>query len=173
MTENSVGQFIDTLTGDYTEMHKRCFSERNCGTMNILDLPFNQHVGLGLTRYGETKVVCLEPESLHCNHLGTIHASAVYSLAEAASGHECLNRIGLNPSETTAVLRSAKVKYRRPANDRLLGLAVIDDGSIRLFNQQFAEKGRSFIDVHVRVIAGDGEEEVFAGDFSWFVSRSN
>lgn len=140
--------------------------------MNILDLPFNQHVGLSLTQHGEREVVCLEPESLHCNHLGTVHASALYSLAEAASGHELLNRIELNPHEAMAVLRTAKVKYRRPANGRLLALALIDDDSIQLFGQQFAEKGRGFIDLTVRVVAGDGEEEVFAGEFNWFVSRS-
>ena len=52
--------------------------------MNILDLPFNQHVGLTLARHDGQEVVCLEPEIQHRNHLGTVHAGALFSLAEAA-----------------------------------------------------------------------------------------
>ena len=78
--------------------------------MNILELPFNRHVGLSLTQHNGQEAVCLEPEEYHRNHLDTIHAGALYSLAEAASGHELLNRLDLNPNEAMAVLRSAKVK---------------------------------------------------------------
>ncbi len=140
--------------------------------MNILELPFNQHVGLGLARHGDRDVVCLDPESHHCNHLGTVHAGALYSLAEAASGHELLHRLDLSPTEVMAVLRSAKVKYRRQATGRLLALAAMDEQVIAPFEQQLADKGRAFIDVEVQIVASGGEEEVFAGVFSWFVSRS-
>ncbi|MBP86638.1 MAG: hypothetical protein CMJ64_07980 [Planctomycetaceae bacterium] len=139
--------------------------------MKILELPFNQHVGLTLTQHEGQEVVCLEPEQHHYNHLGTIHARALYSLAEAASGHALLNRIELRRDETFAVLRSANVKYRRPAHDRLIALASIAANASAMVTRQLEAKGRAFIDVQVRVVSGESED-VFAGDFSWFVSRT-
>ena len=139
--------------------------------MNILELPFNQHIGLKLTQHEGQEVICLEPDAYHRNHVGTIHAGALYSLAEAASGHALLNRIDLKPDETTAVLRSAKVKYRKPATERLIALASVDESTVSACAQQLEAKGRAFIDVHVRVLSGENDE-VFAGEFSWFVNQT-
>ena len=53
--------------------------------MDVISLPFNAHVGLARS---ETKGCLLElaPRAEHLNHLGTVHASALYALAEATSG---------------------------------------------------------------------------------------
>lgn len=114
--------------------------------------------------------MCLEPEAHHHNHVGTIHAGAIFSLAEAASGHALLNHIDLDANETLVVLRSSKVKYRKPATSRLIALAFVEQDSISVFIQQMEAKKRAFIDVHVRITDGRSEE-VFAGKFSWFASR--
>ncbi len=49
---------------------------KKCETaMNILDLPFNQFVGLAFVQRDGRDVVYLEPEDHHLNHVGTIHAA--------------------------------------------------------------------------------------------------
>lgn len=139
--------------------------------MNILELPFNQHLGLTMVHHNDEDVVCLKPELHHQNHLGTIHAGAVYSVAEAASGHALLTRTCLPPNAVVAVLRSSKVKYRRPASGRLIARATVDDESISRLEDQWNTKGRVLFDIRVQVFTDD-DTEVFTGEFKWFASDS-
>ena len=46
--------------------------------MKIIDLPFNQHIGL--EKDGQGVVLHSQPHLL--NHVGTLHATAIYGLAE-------------------------------------------------------------------------------------------
>ena len=135
----------------------------------ILELPFNQHVGLSLIMEEGEEVLSLEPQDCHLNHLGTVHAAALYSLAEAASGHALLKQLELNSSAVIPVLRSSTMKYRRPANRALLALATIDEEKVSEFDAQLNARGRLFIEVSVRIMSGS--VEVCQGVFSWYVSR--
>ena len=139
-------------------------------SQELLDLPFNRHLGLTLTRHNEDEVVCLEPAACHLNHLGTIHAGALYSLAEAASGHALLTRLKLQPPELFAVVRTAKVKYRKPASGRVIGVAETADDVISKCIDQLKAKGRALVDIPIKVVDGK-HVEVLTGEFSWFVSQ--
>ena len=111
--------------------------------MNILDVPFNQVVGLSVVKDESGEHVCLDPTERHLNHVGTIHAAALFSLAESASGHALLTRTGLDPNRTLALLRSASVKISkagggafscagerwRSADAKAQG-PVVDEGSV-------------------------------------------
>lgn len=137
--------------------------------MNILEVPFNLHLGFTFAEHDGKDVVCLVPQPSHLNHLGTIHAGALYSLAEAACGHELMNRIGSISDEVFAVVRAAKVKYRKPANGRVIGVVDLDHDTVTAFVEKLQAKGRAMIEVPVRVIS-DESVEVFTGEFSWFAS---
>ena len=50
--------------------------------MNVADVPFNRFLGLRLNG----SVLALPADPKYQNHLGGVHASAQFSLAEAASG---------------------------------------------------------------------------------------
>ena len=58
--------------------------------MNVLDLPFNKILLIKKSDVPDT-ILMLEDRVKYQNHLGTIHASAQYALAEASSG-EILER---------------------------------------------------------------------------------
>lgn len=138
--------------------------------MDILSLPFNEFLGLQLIEIDGCQVVCLDAQTHHQNHLGTVHAGAVYSVAEAAGGQALLQQVDLKLDEVLAVVRSATVKYRRPATGQLTALGRISDAAVEQFLTQFQEKGRGFVDVPVRVSsAGD---DVLTGEFQWFVTRA-
>lgn len=135
--------------------------------MNILDLPFNQLVGLQMVEVEGQEVLCLDSRAKHENHLGTVHASALFSLAEAASGHALLAHLQLDPATARAVLRSARVKYRQPAYGRLLAFAELPPDSLAKSARQLEEKGRTLMDVKVRVDSSD--HEVFFAEFTWLI----
>src|ERR1035438_8092756 len=58
--------------------------------MDVSAIPFNRFLGL---RAGDTALTLPADPKYH-NHLGTVHAGAQFSLAEAASGQWLLDRFG-------------------------------------------------------------------------------
>ena len=138
--------------------------------MSILDLPYNQHLGLKIERCGDQEILCLEPDNRHLNHLGTIHAGAIFSLAEAVSGHALLSKLPHLRDKASAVLREAAVKYRRPATGKIRAMAEVDSREAAAFGERLESKGRGIIQISVKVL--HEENEVFVGTYSWFVSRT-
>ena len=54
--------------------------------MKITDLPFNWLIDIKLSA-DTAYLLSLDDKENDTNHLGTVHASALFSLAEATSGH--------------------------------------------------------------------------------------
>ena len=142
--------------------------------MDIRDLPFNRLVGITVARMDVDsrveEVVSLAPHSEHLNHLGTVHATVVYGLAEAASGHFLLGRFPDLLESYQAVLRGSNVKYRRPAQpDQLCyGVASVTDDSINAFECRLSERERATLAIDVRV--RQSHVELLSGTFTWFVT---
>jgi thioesterase domain-containing protein len=139
--------------------------------MDILSLPFSQFLGLELVTQDGQQRVGLNPQQHHQNHLGTVHAGVIYSLAEIPSGHCLLNEFDLNSDNVLAVVRSATVKYRRPAVGRLTAIGTINAETREKFAAQLSEKGRAFISVQVSVQSAEGD--VLSAEFQWFGSRES
>ena len=55
--------------------------------MDVSTLPFNKYLGLHIGRSDDKSTVILEPRTHHLNHVGTVHATVIYGIAEAASGN--------------------------------------------------------------------------------------
>ena len=78
--------------------------------MDVAALPFNRW--LGLRTEGDT--VRLTPTADHTNHLNTVHAAVVFSIAEAAAGHWLATQYPELEQDYIAVLRNSSTKYRSP-----------------------------------------------------------
>ena len=138
--------------------------------MNILDLPFNRHVGLSLLGRDDSTVVVLEPTAAHLNHMCTVHAAALYSLAEAASGHFLVQQPTLGEDDITALLRSSEVKYRRPAAGRLFANATAGTDAVSELTEHLTANQRGFLTIQVQILNEAGDE-CFTGLFRWYVSQ--
>lgn len=104
-----------------------------------------------------------------CNHLGTVHAAAQFSLAEAASA-ECLQRHFAGAvGKVFAVVRSAEVKYRRPATGDLLAYGSPDDATQRNLIADLRDRGRTIAVILVDLKDRNGTL-TFHGKFEWFIS---
>ena len=136
--------------------------------MNVTELPFNRHLGLEIAE--NDTAITLVPRPHHLNHLQTVHATVLFGLAEAASGHALLCRFPKVAKTAIAVLRSSAVKYRKPAiaDERCVASAEFESAEADSFQSQFDERGRAMLDVTVRV--HQGEVLLLTGTFSWFAT---
>jgi len=134
--------------------------------MNVADIPFNRF--LGLRPDGSSLTLPDDPK--YRNHLGTVHAGAQFSLAEAASGQWLLGKFGDRAQDYAAVVRHAGVKYRRPASGELTARAEVSPEEAERFRDALERRGRAAIEVHVKVLGAD-ESITLEATFEWFAQR--
>ncbi len=135
--------------------------------MEISDIPFIKKVGVHKNRSGQCELT-FEPSLL--NHLQTLHASALFTLAETASADALQHHFPALVGKVAPLLRNSQIKFRKPATQSVTAYAQIADENIARFSAQFERKGRAAIDIEVEI--KDGSSDVIcAGSFNWFVQR--
>ena len=93
--------------------------------MNVLNLPFNKILLIKKSVVPDT-LFMLEDRVNYQNHIGTVHASAQYALAEASSGETLERNFGDWNGAYFPVVRRVEVKYKNPAKGRLFSEGFID-----------------------------------------------
>ena len=136
--------------------------------MNVADIPFNRFLGLRL----DGSVLALPADPKYQNHVGAVHASAQFSLAEAAGGQWLLAKFGDEVADYLAVLRRAEVKYRRPALGELNAEVEVSPEQAERFRDTLQQRGRAAIEVHVQVLGADHGTTLEA-TFEWFAEGSS
>lgn len=137
--------------------------------MKIVDIPFNRHIALESCD-DDRGVMCLRYSPEMTNHLGTMHASAQFALAEACSGRFMLGTFPEYADDYVAVLRKSEVKYRRQTRDTIYAMAATEERDIALFRSRLERKDRAVLSV--RVTVRDATEEVaMDGTFDWYVQK--
>ncbi len=137
--------------------------------MDVTELPFNQFLGLVQRQSDSGLQICLQPKSEHLNHLGTVHATVLYGMAEAASGAILSESFPILQSGFLVVLRGSTTKYRLPANSdlELVASARIDTDETQGMLERLELKGRAMTDIQSIVV--QNETEVFSATFRWCV----
>ncbi len=138
---------------------------------NVLTLPFNKI--LMIKESGATdSIFMLEDRVDYQNHLGTVHASAQYALAEASSGEILERSFGEWKGAYFPVVRRVEVKYKNPAKGKLLSTGFIEPERVRKAKTELSEKGRTLVDIMVTIV--DEEKNItFEGTFTWFIARNH
>lgn len=138
--------------------------------MKATDLAYNQALGIRAAPAGAAHLLELPFAPLVQNHLGTMHAAAQFSLAEAASA-ECLQRhFGATVDGFFGVVRGVEVKYRRPATGDLLAFGTPDDPTRDHLLSELASRGRTSAVILIDLKDRAGTL-TFHGKFEWFISR--
>lgn len=96
--------------------------------MKITDLPFNKLIGINGAEDTDY-LLSLHDKVDYTNHLGTVHASALFSLAEATSGHFLMLNFPEFDSGLIPVVRQAEVKYKKPAIGQINSTATLFDST--------------------------------------------
>jgi len=136
--------------------------------MRAVEIPFVAHVGIK-EQAGDALQLSLRSEV--SNHVGTMHAAALFALAETQSG---LFLQGLFPEynmdEVMPLLRGSTLKYRSPATSTVYAKASVMLEDQEKFLSQFERKGRAGITVSV-VLTDAKETVVMTAAFGWFVQK--
>lgn len=137
-------------------------------SLDITTLPFAQL--LGIVRHPQEPRTLVLPASVDCaNHIGTVHAGALYGLAESCSGNRIIEVFGPRFADVLTVLRRAEVKYRAAATGTLLARPAVGDDAVEAFLDTVNTRGRGLLPIDAVVTMADGTR-VMAATFQWYVT---
>ena len=136
--------------------------------MHVTDLALNRTLGMQLACPGENHLLAMPESPLLLNHLGTIHASAQFALAEACSGEFLLRQLNADKARTLAVLRTSEVKFRKPAQGALRAFARFTEGNGESLSAELKTRGRALAGVVVEIRDASGVITM-TGEYSWFL----
>lgn len=138
--------------------------------MNVLALPFNTILMLKPSDLPDT-ILMLDDQEKYQNHLGTVHASAQYALAEASSGEILERNFGDWTGAYFPVVRRVDVKYKNPAKGALYSAGFIEADSALKAKKELAERGRTLVDVRVKIL-DEAKNITFESTFTWFIAKA-
>lgn len=138
--------------------------------MNVLNLPFNTILAIKESDSPDT-ILMLEDSLKYQNHLGTVHASAQYALAEATSGEVLERNFGDWNGAYFPVVRRVEVKYKNPAKGKLFSSGLIEQDRVLKAKSELMEKGRTLVDVMVK-IADEDHNITLESSFTWFIAKN-
>jgi uncharacterized protein (TIGR00369 family) len=89
-------------------------------------VPFAGHLGLEITNVEAGKAVVRLPDRPELtNHVGSQHAGALFTVAEAASGAAFVGAFAERLGEVTPLARSAEIAYEKIAKGPIDAIAVL------------------------------------------------
>ena len=130
-----------------------------------MKLPFCQTLQIDLNDLTLTN----RPD-LH-NHIGTLHAGAIYTLAETASGMFLSKQFGDLASDALPLLRDATIRYKHPIKTKAIAKALLDPTVAEAFLHTLEKRKRAKVRVEVAIV--DESDLICAeASFEWFVQIS-
>ncbi len=128
----------------------------------ITSIPFVQTLGIDAD-------LTLTPRPHLRNHLGSLHAGALFTLAESASGQFLLETFPEYKKEAIPLLRHSQITYLRPATETIhTTVEIMEDDKAR-FTDRLTRKKRASVTLSVSLHTHNGEI-VAKADFEWFVT---
>jgi uncharacterized protein (TIGR00369 family) len=133
-------------------------------------IPLNKHLGIEITSIGDGVAEARLPFRTEVtNHIGSVHATAIFGLAEAASGGAMSGAFAPVVLSIRPVAANATVRFLKIARTDLVAHARIV-GNAETWRAELASSGRVVFDVvvDVRDAAGDSIGELTV---AWHVSK--
>ena len=138
--------------------------------MQVTELPYNQLIGLEKSK-DPRYLLQLSSNVQYGNHLGTVHAAALYALAEASCAQLLITELGQLSNQFVPVLRSAEVKYSKPAVGSVFSTAIFVHTNKIEIESTLIQKKRILLTIQVQLFSQTGEK-VMQGNFDWFISAT-
>lgn len=125
---------------------------------------------LGIGRDHEEAPLALTHSDKVLNHVGSVHASAQFALAELASGDYLREQFPGFEGRVLPLLRDAQIQFRKVANSDLQARCRIDPAAREAFVDRLERRRRASITVNVELV--DADDQVTAiGEYHWFIQR--
>lgn len=134
-------------------------------------VPFARHTGVVLDEVADGAAIASLPASAEIlNHVGTVHAGALFTLAETASGAAMAGALAPSLFEIRPIVSAATIEYAKPATAPLRAAASTTVGGHEL-RATLAADGRVGFDVDV-VVTDAGERDVARFRATWVVKHN-
>jgi acyl-coenzyme A thioesterase PaaI-like protein len=122
---------------------------------------------LSIAPAGATARLVQRPEV--SNHVATIHAGALFTLAEAASGAAMAGTFADQLQSIRPVVSDARIAYARPARGAIIAAATVAEPADHLF-ARFAKEGRVVFDIQV-ALTDEAGSEVATFSATWHLKK--
>jgi len=133
---------------------------------SVTELPFNKFIGVEVGADAE-HLLRLPSGERYLNHLGTVHASALLALAEAASGEFLLRHLR-SGAGVIPVVRRIEARFRKPATGSVSASASVVPELLARLDSDLTAKGRALISVAVELHDQSGAH-VLGASVEWFI----
>lgn len=121
-------------------------------------VPFASYVGVTLEEIAEGRATAtLEQSHNTSNHIATMHAGALFTLAEAASGAAMVGMFLERLAALRPVAAGSNIAYARPAKGTITAKAAVDGDKAALFAALDAE-GKVRFPVTITMEDSEGRE---------------
>ncbi len=121
-------------------------------------VPFAAHVGVAIETIGEgTASASLEQSQATSNHVATMHAGALFTLAEAASGAAMAGLFLERLAGVRPVAARSTIDFLRPARGAIRAEAQVEGEKPALFAALDAE-GKVRFPVNITIIDAENRE---------------
>ncbi len=135
--------------------------------MKIQEVPFNGFLGIQQSAK-EGYILELAYNENLLNHLGTLHAGALFSLAEATSGEFLLRQFHDSELDLIPVVRKVEIKYSKPAKSAVYSTAEFIKNSLDDLYTGLKERGKVIIEVKVELY-NETNERTAVSNIHWFL----
>ena len=137
--------------------------------MNVLDIPFHKFIGLKKAETGDDFIYQLEFRKEYLNHLGIMHASVLFALADATSGEFLYQKFKTHSLDVVPVIRNVQVKYRRPVRGPVFSKADFLESGVDEILKELQFKKRVLIKVRVGIFDQENVK-VLSSILEWMVT---
>jgi acyl-coenzyme A thioesterase PaaI-like protein len=119
-------------------------------------IPSNTHIGLVIESVGDGVGVVTLPDEAHLrNHVGSQHAGALFSAAEAASGGAVVGAFAEQMGSVVPLAASAEIRYRKIASGPITATGRLGAEKDAIMRDLDAN-GKVEFPVEVALTNGDG-----------------
>jgi acyl-coenzyme A thioesterase PaaI-like protein len=134
-------------------------------------IPFNKHLGLEVVAVADgSGSVRLPDDPNLLNHVGSQHAGALFSVAEAASGAAFVGAFLERMGEITPLAKSASIDYRKLAKGPIVATGTLSEEKGALLDRLDSD-GRVEFTIDVSLKDAD-EVEVATMTVDWHVRKN-
>ncbi len=136
--------------------------------MDITEIPFNKFLGISLAS-NKDYLLQLDAKPEYTNHLGTVHAAALFTLAEGSGGQFLLNSFPIQADLVIPVVRKVEVIYKKPATGIIVSKASFKDNTLEKVQEELNIRKRTSLITTVELFDVENNK-VFIANFEWFVT---
>ena len=136
--------------------------------MDITKVPFNEFIGIKLSK-NQNYLLQLDAKPEYTNHLGTVHAAALFTLAEGSAAQFLLQSFPVNIIDNVVpVVRKVEVSYKKPANGIIVSQAQLKNNSIEEITELLITRRKVLLTTSVNLF-DESQTLIFSANFEWFV----